>query len=367
LYFGIDPFSVQKEYPLTKINDSVYSTAGVSPSGKINVGLRLFDRQDLSYNKNGIYSVSVRLNGVEYFSYQMDQISFDDSKYINLMIDYQKLKKKKRRIQRFFTHPEQKFSFLKNVYQNGQMQIDPGKSYQLLIELNDYNKNTSYVEVYLTGSKEIFNQKKKKNNLIKPMEEYLYEFKDKSVYFEKDSFFDKVNLKVEDLGDTLRVGEDLFPMRKAYAIKYKIPKGDSLTISQSFLSILNKKGKPIFFSAFKKDGYWQGKSKSLGKFLISRDSISPEIKASNFKEGQWLSNYDFLRLKISDDFSGLKKFRGEINGKWILLEHEPKNNSLIYDFSDLEFKETLNLLTIEAEDQVGNKTMFKRKFYRKPK
>jgi hypothetical protein len=247
------------------------------------------------------------------------------------------------------------------------MQIDPGKSYQLLIELNDYNKNTSYVEVYLTGSKEIFNQKKKKNNLIKPMEEYLYEFNDKSVYFEKDSFFDEVNLKVEDLGDTLRVGEDLFPMRKAYAIKYKIPKGDSLTISQSFLSILNKKGKPIFFSAFKKDGYWQGKSKSLGVFLISRDSISPEIKASNFKEGQWLSNYDFLRLKISDDFSGLKKFRGEINGKWILLEHEPKNNSLIYDFSDLEFKETLNLLTIEAEDKVGNKTIFKRKFYRKRK
>lgn len=365
LYSGTDPFSIQKEYPLTKINDSVYSTAGLSASGKINVGLRFFDRQNLSYNKNGIYSVSVRLNGVEHFSYQMDQISFDDSKYINLMIDYKELKEKKRRIQRFFAHSEQKFSFLKNVYQNGEMRIDPGKSYQLLIELNDYNKNTSYVEVYLTGTKEMLNQKKKENNLIKTMEESLYEFKGKSVYFEKDSFFDKVNLKVEDHGDTLHVGEDLFPMRKAYTIKYKIPKGDSLTISQSFLSILSKKGKPIFFSSFKKDGYLQGKSKSLGRFLISRDSISPEIKAINFKEGQWLSNYDFMKLKISDDFSGLKKFRGEINGKWILLEHEPKNNSLIYDFSDIEFEEALNQLTIEAEDQVGNKTIFKRNFYRK--
>jgi len=104
LYSGTDPFSIQKEYPLTKINDSVYSTAGLSASGKINVGLRFFDRQNLSYNKNGIYSVSVRLNGVEHFSYQMDQISFDDSKYINLMIDYEELKEKKRRIQRFFAH-----------------------------------------------------------------------------------------------------------------------------------------------------------------------------------------------------------------------------------------------------------------------
>ena len=100
---------------------------------------------------------------------------------------------------------------------------------------------------------------------------------------------------------------------------------------------------------------------------MSRDSIAPEIKAVNFKNKQWLSNYSFLRLKITDDYSGIKKYRGTINGKWILLEHEPKNNSLIYKFNDVKFKEALNQLTIETEDQVGNKTVFKRDFYRKPK
>ena len=74
-----------------------------------------------------------------------------------------------------------------------------------------------------------------------------------------------------------------------------------------------------------------------------------------------------MKFRITDDFSGLKKIRGEINGKWILLEHEPKNKSLIYDLRDIEFKEALNQLTIEAEDQVGNKTFFKRNFYRKAK
>ena len=46
----------KKEFPLVKKNDSVYTTAGIHTGGKINVGLRLFDRQDLSYSKNGIYS-----------------------------------------------------------------------------------------------------------------------------------------------------------------------------------------------------------------------------------------------------------------------------------------------------------------------
>ena len=366
LYSGIGSFSNRKEYALIKKNDSVYSTAGITASGKINVGLRLYDQQNQSYNKNGIYSVSVRLNGVEYFSYQMDQISFEDSKFINLMIDYKELKNKKQRIQRFIAHPSQKFSFLKESNQNGEMKIDSGKSYQLVIELKDYKKNTSYVEAYLTGADQIFSKEKKTDILIKPEENYLFEFENNSVFFPKNSFFEKVNLKVENHKDTLLVGQDIYPLQNAFTIKYKVPKGDSLMISQTFISQLNKKGKPVFFSAFKKDGYWEGKSKLLGVFVLSRDSISPEIKSVNFKNKQWISNNKFLRLKISDDYSGVKKIHGEINGKWILLEYEPKTNSLTYDLNDIEFEEALNKLKIEAEDNAGNKALFERDFYRKP-
>lgn len=365
LYSGIGSFSNRKEYALIKKNDSVYSTAGITASGKINVGLRLYDQQNQSYNKNGIYSVSVRLNGVEYFSYQMDQISFDDSKFINLMIDYKELKNKKQRIQRFIAHPSQKFSFLKESNQNGEMKIDSGKSYQLVIELKDYKKNTSYVEAYLTGADPIFSKEMKTDILIKPEENYLFEFENNSVFFPKNSFFEKVNLKVENHKDTLLVGQDIYPLQNAFTIKYKVPKGDSLMISQTFISQLNKKGRPVFFSAFKKDGYWEGKSKLLGVFVLSRDSISPEIKSVNFKNKQWISNNKFLRLKISDDYSGVKKIHGEINGKWILLEYEPKTNSLTYDLNDIEFEEALNKLKIEAEDNAGNKALFERDFYRK--
>ena len=95
--------------------------------------------------------------------------------------------------------------------------------------------------------------------------------------------------------------------------------------------------------------------------------MSPEIKKINFKDQQWLSNYKYLKLKISDDFSGIKKIRGEINGRWILLEYDPKSKNLIYDFSDLNFKKPLHKLVILAEDKAGNKTVFKTEFYRKPK
>ena len=82
----------------------------------------------------------------------------------------------------------------------------------------------------------------------------------------------------------------------------------------------------------KKKDFGKENLKPLGVMSSAEISVAPTIKAVNFKRQQWLSNYSFLRFKISDDYSGLKKSRGEINGRWIRLEHEPKNNSLIYDF-----------------------------------
>jgi len=93
--------------------------------------------------------------------------------------------------------------------------------------------------------------------------------------------------------------------------------------------------------------------------------VAPKIVPLNFKQKQWLSNYSFLKFKITDDYTGIKSYRGEINGKWILLEYEPKNNTLIFDFDDLKFEQTLHKLIIEAEDFVGNKTIFSIDFYRK--
>ena len=367
LYTNSDSKLKKKEFKLIKKNDSVYTTSGIISAGDFFVGLRLFDRQDLSYNKNGIYSAKVRSNGVEKFFYKMDRMTFDDSKYINLLIDYEELTRKRKRIQLFTLHPEQKLSFVKDNSLQGIINIDEEKSYQILVELKDYNQNTSYIEAYVRGSakKEAFIQTTK--NLIDPNKEYLFEFENQKVLFPKKSFFNKVNVNIEKKGDTLIVGENIYPLRKSYEVYHKIPIGDSIKISQTFLSFINKNGKSTFFSSTLKNGFWYGKSNILGKYILSRDSISPEIRKINFKDQQWLSNYKYLRLNISDDFSGIKTIRGEINGRWILLEYEPKNNSIIYDFSDLNFKKALHKLVIVAEDQVGNKTVFKTEFYRNPK
>ena len=355
----------KKEYPLIRKNDSVYTIATIKAGGILHVGLRLFDRQNYSYNKNGIYRASVSLNGKEEFSLTMDKISFKDSNIINLMIDYKTLKKEKKMIQRFAVLTETKFSFVDSEKSNGEINIQPNKSYQLLIEVTDFKGNSSYVEAYILGIMQPQMQQKTTTNLVSPNKAYLYEFESSTVYFPKQAFYKEVSIHSEQVGDTLKVGEDFIPLKKPFEISFNSSKMDSLTSAQSFIGKLDTKGKPKFLSNKIKNRMWEASSKTLGSFMISRDSIAPKIAPLNFRNKQWLSNHNFLKLKIDDDYTGVKSYRGEINGQWILLEYEPKNKTLIYNLSDLTFDKVLHQLNVEVEDFVENKTEYSIEFYRK--
>jgi hypothetical protein len=116
-----------------------------------------------------------------------------------------------------------------------------------------------------------------------------------------------------------------------------------------------------------KEGKLITKSGIPGTYFLAKDSIGPTIKPLNFKPNQWLSNYSFLKLKIEDDFSGIKKYRGTINDRWILLEHEPKNKTIIYNFEDLEFKDAKLDFKLTVEDNQGNISTFETSIFRKPK
>jgi len=356
---------IKKEYSLIRKNDSVYSTPTINTEGSIHVGLSLFDRQDFSFNKNGIYKASVLLNGKEKFSFTMDTISFNDSDKINLMIDYETLKKDKRRIQRFANIEDSDFSFVDSKKQNGELNIKPNNSYQLILKISDFKGNTSYVESYILGVSKLLLPKKKSISLMNPIMDYSYEFKSSSVYFPKEAFYKEVSVYSEQVGDTLKVGKDIIPLKKSFEVSFSIPKMDSLKSAQSFIAKIDSKGKFRFLSNKIKNGVLEGSSKTLGSFMILRDSVAPKIVPVNFKNKQWLTNYNFLKLKIDDDFTGIKSYRGELDGEWILLEYEPKNKTLIYDLNDLTSDKALHQLTIEAEDLVGNKTEYSIEFYRK--
>jgi hypothetical protein len=95
------------------------------------------------------------------------------------------------------------------------------------------------------------------------------------------------------------------------------------------------------------------------------DFKAPTVTANNFKNEQWLSKYRYLKVKIKDDLSGIKSYRGEIDGQWILLEWDLKKGVLVYDFNDKKLSGTKHLLKIKVTDNANNTKTFTATFYRK--
>ena len=147
-------------------------------------------------------------------------------------------------------------------------------------------------------------------------------------------------------------------MTKRRLFNKKPNKGD-------YLAVRDFKGNESFASVkLDNKNYFTVKTKSLGTYFIKNDSISPKIKLHNFKNKDWISNKNTIRIKISDEDSGIQKYDVKINGKWMLFEYEYKKNELFYNFDSYFENKRENLLEVIVEDMTGNKTTKNYTFFR---
>ena len=349
---------------LNKVNDSTYHTQTINSSGIMGLGLGMFDRQDLSYSRNGIYKARVDINGKTIVHYEFDQLDYSDSEKLFVNLDYPTYKQKKKKIQKLFFQNHKPLTFMKSLTDEGLFNIELGKSYQVRVVIEDFSGNASYIEMYIEGTKKKIPNKMLEGKLIEPRLDYILNLSDKEVFFPKKTFFENAIIQIEEANNIISIGPNLFPFNNPYEIHFKINEKDTIKLRQTFIA--KKTGNKLSFLPTNIDkGRWKTKVKDMGDFTLARDSVAPKISPSNFRANQWLSKLKFIKIKISDDFSGIKSYAGTINGQWALFEYEPKLKLLTYDFSDKVFEQAKHELELEVEDNVGNKSIYKTIFFRK--
>ena len=350
---------------IKKVKDGLYIASKIKFSGRLGVGLNYFDRQDRSYSKNGVYSLDFKINNNPIFYYKMDRLSFNDRKHLKLLIDYNKWSTERTKIQKLFTHPKSKYTFINQSNPYGVFTILENESSKGNIKMIDFNGNTTNINLQFEGVNKDSIKNNYNTNTINPDYEYNIELKGIGVRFPKNSFYDPINININSINDTLYLGEDIHPMNKSFEINFKINSNDSIKLRKGFISKINKYGRARFMKTKKIDNIWSTKAYSLGTYSLSIDTIPPTIRPINFKKNQWISNLKYLKLKVKDDLSGIKSIKGYINGKWVLFEHETKNSTITYDFSDLYFPDGKHFLKIEIEDLNGNKSIYEEVFLKK--
>ena len=97
-----------------------------------------------------------------------------------------------------------------------------------------------------------------------------------------------------------------------------------------------------------------------------KDSISPKIYKANFRNNGWITNKDYLKIRIDDKGSGIKEYKAFIDDEWILMEYNLKRKELSYDFRDKKLVGSKHIFKLVVSDNVGNTNIYSATFYRKP-
>lgn len=350
-------YSIQK--------DGTFLADKVVANGAIGFGIITDDYDDVSFNKNGVFSVNSFLNGKPSFGYQFDTYSFDDMRYVNALIDYSKYKKTQQRVQKLFMKNKYGLPFIKTDELKGQITPVPNLDEQYRIEVADFFGNKTLVTVpiqYDATTAIIPSQPIASNYFVKAAKDNIFEKENVSVFFPAGTFYDDFPLNFDVKNKVLYLHDDTVPAHTNFTITITDSQFSKEQCEKMFIGRLEG-DKISFNSTYKKDSIFSTKVKTLGKYKLVSDTIAPKVFMVKSIEGKWITQ-DSIQLQISDVGSGIKSYNGYLNGQWVLFEYDNKTNKITHKFNDEFLLEGANELKVIVIDNVGNSTTFETRFFR---
>ena len=352
-----------------KQKDGTYKSEPITAHGEIGFGIISTDRQDLASNKNGVSRIETSHNGNKSIEVDFKRFSFDETKHLNRYVDYEFFYENKKRIQKLFIEKNNPLSMLKAYTNNGVLQIENDTSSVYKVIVSDFKGNQSELNIPINGVYKKSPHPKQNNphlQHITASEEIRLEKDPISVHILKNTFYEDVDIQFEVSNDTLKLHTAIIPLQKSMTINFDVSRYKENDKKYLFIGSVSRYGNKLYYASTKKRGNsLTTRTKYLGSYTLGIDNQNPKINAINFKNESWISKHNYLKVKISDEISGIKNYRATINGQWILMEYDTKSQLLTYDFNDNIITETKNNLKIIVTDNVGNSSTFETIFYKK--
>ena len=345
-----------------------YRTNRISASGSIGFGINVYDLLGKELNKNGVYSIEMKVNGKRHYYHDVETFSFAESKYINLLIDYPYFATYKNRIQKTFREKETKLSIYEDLVKDGFVDVKEGFSYKVEIIAKDFKGNTSSVKIPIIGvkSETVLSQKKDTTD-YKILQNKFQKFTEGgvTVAFPKNTFYKDIFIDFSVNGKLATIHKPTIPLNKSFTITFDSTMYRKSEVNNIYIANINNKKYPYYQNTRKREDKLFTTTKTLGKYTLLIDNEFPKIYNLNFKNNNWVSKLNYLTIKISDTQSGIKSYEAFIDDEWILMEYDVKKKKLSYNFSDKKLVGSKHIFKLVVSDNVGNTNTYNSTFYRK--
>ncbi|MCB2221970.1 MAG: M23 family metallopeptidase [Bacteroidetes bacterium] len=354
-------------FPVSNSNHShLKNDKVIDASGSVYFGINTVDLFNGGLNKNGVYKIDVLIDGKLHYRHQLETFAFDETRYINSLIDYREYKTKSRRVQKTYIQPNNKLSIYSHVINRGILNLKPGKTYQVEMKVYDVAGNVSNLDFQILGGKPATEVESKKAT-----KKHLFNYKGNNVFKNESVIFE---VPGKALYDTLHFYYAELPkLEGSFSALHRLHDAEVPLHSWCTLSIradsLPKGLQPKTLIARVEDdefeseggewnrGFVTTRVRSFGDYCIIVDTIAPQIIPLNIKDQKSLLAQQTIKVKIKDELSGIRTYSPTLNGEWILMEYDAKNDLLTYYFDNL-LREGDNAFKLEVWDEKNNYSVY---------
>ncbi len=402
------------EFDLIRVNNAYRTNIPIQLEGKIGVEVYSYDPMDGIPNKNGIVKTVMLVDDDTVFYENKIFLLFSKQRNVLQHYNYQAAKLGGRRFNKLYLDDGNDH----NIYSVTNKGIDFSDQKKITIFTEDSYKNLSISEIKINNAKIVYPPKvkfksyeilgnllhiKSKNgagvlveewNAINPYfydGDHYYYLWDISEGLPRNIFVDgktvetgyvvtipsnqKISYHQQEfelaygkraLFDTLHLSfeKEIDSVRNIELFKFKNPLDPirtDISISLNPSYPYNEE-KSHVYSVFGKrfnfmGGDWSDnqikfKTRDLVTYTILEDTIAPKIQHVR-------SVFAHNTFRIEDELSGIKTFRGELNGEFLLMRYEPKRK-LIWPITENPNIPIKGELKIEVIDNANNKTIYNR-------
>lgn len=349
--------------PYTYIGLPQGLTRKVAP-GKYAISARIRDYFQ-SYGENmGINYLEMLKDDSVIFSMNIEQFTFGETRALNSIIDYAMYKKSGLMAYRFFKdegnmlpwYPSQRAEY-------GILDLPAEQVESVKITLRAYDVNMKKAEISFNimvdvdaTSKVIRRNDTPTTPLVNFDKEFIFNPKGVSVYMKEHTLYNSMYLSYDinsnNYGKRITLFDHHIPFHKPVTVGLYVENAGEHSIDKFYI---RNNGKDL---VTKRAGNWlYAEGKYAGTFDIALDETAPYIKA--YSTGY----HGYFRFSISDGGSGIKDYRAEVDGQFMVMEFDGKYARLTGKATKERFGTGKHTFTLVVTDYTGNQRKLSYIFY----
>ena len=348
-----------KLYSLIKVK-GVYNVVGGSitaPSNKVSFALTMQDKTTGSTNPNGVYAAAVIDNDTLISRFELDSISYAETRYFNAHVDYKLRSKGGPWVQHLSPLPGYENKIYTTNENKGIVQID-STAHSIKIIVSDANFNISTLQFQLKPTTAI-TKPIATLGTQKMVPNYLNIFESNNVkfYLPENALYDTVYFTFNQLptADNKLIYQ-LHNANVPVQCNFPVSIRENFAIADTSKIVMKRYNgsKQDFAKATHKNGWYTASFRAFGTYQLLVDNTPPNIIPIGFRNGIDASKLSRIVFNIKDNTEEITNFTALLDGKWLRFSND-KGINFIYKF-DEQCGSGEHELKITATDQVGNVT-----------